>query len=253
MRLFLLDESFHGQNPYEISGSDAHYLADVLRLPIGQSIMARDMSSQLWSLKLKEIRKGVCIVETRKAEQASKGTDALPEYQDLLPITLFQCLTRPKKLEQIVRQATEIGVSRIVLVRSRYSCTEKIRPERLDAQIKEAIQQSGSLVPTAIEGPVDIKDIKPEPCGTALFFHQTSLPGQHSLQEATCNLKDPVSLLIGPEGGLDDSECSILRSHSFEPVLLDTNILRAETAAVYGIAVVQSALQNRSRKGNNCC
>lgn len=246
MRLFLLDQSFQGQKTYTINGKDSHYIVDVLRLPIGQTITARDYKAGLWSLKLISIGKGSCTVQTSPLAQPCETTDSLPEYQDLKPLILYQCITRPKKLEQIVRQASEIGVRKIILVESRFCCREKIRMERLEAQRKEAIQQSGSIIPTEIAGPVKLSDIKDNSEGKALFFHQTSLPEQRRLGEVLADLESPTSILIGPEGGLDEYECSALIHKHFEPVLLDTNILRAETAAVYALSVVQTAIQNRN-------
>lgn len=249
MRLFLLDRSFHGQKRYLITGKDAHYLADVLRLPVGQTITARDMDAALWLLKLLEIRRDGCLVETSLLEQVRENTDTLPEYQDLKPIVLYQCITKPKKLEQIVRQATEIGVSCIVPVQSTFSCREPFKTERLEAQLKEAIQQSGSLVPTRICEPVPLAGVPghfsdfSKGAGTALFFHQTRLPDQRHLSQVLPGLTAPAGILIGAEGGLDNDECELLRQGNFEPVLLDTNILRAETAAIYALALVQSAIQ----------
>lgn len=249
MRILLLDPSFKGQRIFEIKGKDAHYLCNVLRLPIGQRITARDTAARLWSLRLIQIRRGACVVETCPANEAIAATDALPECGALGSITLYQCVTKQKKLEQIVRQATEIGVSRIVLVKSRFSCSDPVRQDRLDAQIKEAIQQSGSLVPTCLSGPISMNQVPAdwEGKGQAVFLHQTSLPGQRFLGDIAGDLRFPAAVLIGSEGGLDKDECGFLSANGFEAALLETNILRAETAAVYALAIVQSALQGKNR------
>lgn len=249
MRLLLLDRSFHGQSPYMVEGADARYLADVLRLPVGQTITARDRDGRPWALRLVQIRKGGCLVETSPLESAVPSTGALPEASNLQHITLFQCLTHPKRLEQVVRQATEIGARRIVLVRSRWAHEGAVRRERLEAQIKEAVQQSGSLVPTALHGPIALSEIEPAREGSALFCHQTTLR-QRPLASVLRTLRAPLSLLIGPERGLDDAECRTLMGKNFEPVLLDTNILRAETAAVYALAIVQTAIQGLQTQEN---
>lgn len=245
MRLFVLPRDFNGQKFFKIEGKDAHYLSSVLRLPIGQSITARDRGAGLWSLKLLEIKKNCCTVEATKLNEVVESTDSLPQCQDLKEITLYQCITKAKKLEQIVRQATEIGVRNIVLVNSHFSQNEKYRDERLEAQIKEAIEQSGSMVATSIIGPISINDVPSHwnNKGSALFFHQTGLDNQKHLGQILKDLSAPVAVLIGSEGGLDDSECNLLRDGGFEPVLLDTNILRAETASVYALGIVQTAIQ----------
>ncbi|MBO4388850.1 MAG: 16S rRNA (uracil(1498)-N(3))-methyltransferase [Spirochaetales bacterium] len=250
MRLLLLPESFHGQKVFKITGKDARYLWSVLRLPVGQNITARDAGGRFWNLLLVSGSSSACTVNTSPLQAPKENTDALPCCGELVPITLYQCLTKPRKLEQIVRQATEIGVDRIVLVRSRFSCTEPFRQERLSAQLKEAIQQSGSTVTTRIEGPIEISAVPSDAsaCPTPLFFHQTSLKDQRTIAQALDSLKSPGAVLIGPEGGLDDDECTLLRNGGWEPVLLQTNILRAETAAVYALALVQTALQVSDRQ-----
>jgi len=165
-------------------------------------------------------------------------------------------------MEQIVRQATELGAFRIVPVQSRHSVVDLSKKEadeldgkqsRLLAMVKEAVQQSGSPIVTTVERLMDFSDIAKDwnNRGLALFFHQGPKETQQSLTEVVSTYvreyghQAPVAMVIGPEGGLSDDEVSRLVAAGFTQVLLKTNILRAETAAIYALAAVQVLMVER--------
>jgi 16S rRNA (uracil1498-N3)-methyltransferase len=183
-------------------------------------------------------------------------TDTLPSYQGPYPnLVLLQCLCKGKKEEQIFRQATEIGAATLALVSSRYCVTDlsdkkekavQARFERLDAQIKEALQQSGSPIPTHLVPEVlELKDVPTwwADRGLAMFFHQSMRSEKQETLTSLLNpLHVPVCVLIGPEGGFSDEECLFLEQSGFHPVLLKTNILRSETAGLYALSAIQVLL-----------
>lgn len=256
MRLFLLPQTFHGQNTIEISGKDFNYLTRALRLKVGQEIMGRDREGTLWDLTIASIGRTTCILTATLATQAIERTDALPESQNLKPIILYQCLPKGRKADDIIKKGTEAGVRDIVLVKSKNCITdlngkELQRLSRYDQIVAEAIQQSGSLVPTKVDGIIDLKDIPSDfekrSQGTSrlgLVLHQSSIEGQNKdLLQCALGFEGTVALVVGPEGGLDDSECQLLISAGFEAILLKTNILRCETASIYAIGALQTILQ----------
>lgn len=260
MRLYLLPPSFHGQPSLAVSGKDAQYLTRVLRLKQGQRLTGRDADGALWHLTIQEIGRDRCVLHCEPAEHMEATTDALPDYGGPLPrIVLFQCLCKGKKLEQIVRQATEIGACRIVPVQSKHCVVDifakrqdavEDRTARLEAMVKEAVQQSGSRIPTKVEPPIAFSDIPSYwgNRGLGLFFHQSIVEGQLALTETVAAYRRehgqeaPVAVVIGPEGGLAPEETTLLEQAGFKPILLKTNILRAETAAVYALAAVQTIM-----------
>jgi 16S rRNA (uracil1498-N3)-methyltransferase len=155
-------------------------------------------------------------------------------------------------MDQIIRQATEAGVFRIIPVVSDFSVSrlDIEKPGKMDRWnkiIKEAIQQSGSRVNTQIEGPVtidELAEIDESACingGIGLFFHQEAL--DHSpLHRYLDSNPESISLIIGPEGGLSDREIEVLYSKNYKSVYLKTIVLRAETAALYAVSAVQTIL-----------
>lgn len=257
MRLFLLPPTFKGEPTLELSGKDFNYLIHALRLKEGQEIMGRDRNGKLWDLRITGIRKSSCILSASAAQSAQSKTDALPEERPLKPIILYQCLPKGRKADDIIKKATEAGVRDIVLVRSR-NCVaslegkEETRLSRYDALVAEAIQQSGSMVPTKVHGVIDIsavaEDFRSRSCGMeslGLVLHQTRLSeSQSDLFSCVRSFNGCTALVVGPEGGLEEEECMMLLDAGFKAVLLKTNILRCETASIYAIGAVQTILES---------
>jgi 16S rRNA (uracil1498-N3)-methyltransferase len=258
MRLYVLPPSFSGEHYLTIRGNDSRYLIKVLRLKPGSKIIAKGPKGLLWQMTLKSSDKNSCsfIVAPLADIKNGNSTDELPEENENLPnLHLFQCLCKGKKNETILRMATEIGVDSITFVQSRFCISKKDNnSERYGAIIKEAIQQSGSLKDTKLNDVIPLMELPSfwNKKGTLLFFHQKSLKGQLSLSEVLQDypIERPLALLIGSEGGLSDDECIHLLSNGGIPILLKTNILRAETAAIYALSSVQTLLQenNKTRK-----
>ena len=258
MRIYLLPASFAGEPQFLLEGKDAHYLMRVLRLKEETAFAGRDRSGKLWNLVLQKRGKNSCTISCCPAGKTAKATtDVLPSYQGPLPeIHLYQCLCKGKKMEQIIRQTTELGVKRIIPVQSKHSVVDISKKEqnelegkrsRMQSIVKEAIQQSGSSVMTTIEPTIPLSAVTEDwnTRGLALFFHQNPMDRQEPLSQIISRYSQengphaPVAVLIGPEGGLAEEEVSLLLEAGFKAVLLKTNILRAETASVCALAIVQ--------------
>ncbi len=241
MRSFLLPRSFHGEETLILAGNEYHYLIHVLRLQENDIFNGRDREGNLFSLQVLSVKKqSLTLLCSPLIEQKSL---ILPE------ITLYQCICKGKKMDRIIRQATETGVKTIVPLFSEYTVPRKDGKEgkhkqtRWNKIIREALQQSGSPVMTEIREPCYLTEINKTKKNSEikLFFHQSPLEN-HSLHEYLCTCPEEVSLLVGPEGGLSSEETRFLTKAGFDPVLLKTNILRAETAAIYALGAVQCIL-----------
>ncbi len=257
MRLFLLPQNYHGEPEIELSGKDFNYLTRALRLKQGQAIMGRDRQGNLWDLRIESIGKSSCILSAKSAKDAEERTDALPEARPLRPIVLYQCLPKGRKADDIIKKATEAGVRDIVLVKSR-NCVANLegkelqRLGRYDAMVAEAIQQSGSMVPTKVDGVIDLKDIPADfktRCkdaeGLGIVLHQSRIESQNNdLLHLAMGFDGTVALVVGPEGGLEEEECQLLIDSGFKALLLKTNILRCETASIYAIGALQTILES---------
>lgn len=257
MRLYLLPKTFTGQPSLEIKGKDFVYLTRSLRLKESQTITGRDREGRLWDLRIEKIGKDSCTLSAQRAKTAQARTDALPQTGPKKTIILYQCLPKGRKADDIIKKATEAGVRDIILVKSR-NCVanlegkEMTRLERYDAMVTEAIEQSGSMVPTTVSGVIDIKDIPDDferrtegVTRLGLVLHQSKIENQNNdLFQCLKDFDGAVAIVVGPEGGLEQSECQALIDRSFKAVLLKTNILRCETASIYAIGAVQTILES---------
>jgi 16S rRNA (uracil1498-N3)-methyltransferase len=263
MRVFLLPASFAGDRECELTGKDYRYLIRVLRFSEGSCFPGRDAQGRLWDLMIEQIdhRNRICRVSVREQQLSrTTGSNPLPSVEQLPEIHLFQCVLKGKKLDTLIRQSVEIGIHTFTPVQSAFSVPDFLTKDPMNKITRwevirdEALQQCGSSVMTAIARPISlgelIRDWDRSQLG--IFFHQEPL-NSLSLQQCIVQHQSsvgrgefPVSLLIGPEGGFSDAEVADLKKAGFTPAFLRTNILRAETAAVYAAACTQMILSEIS-------
>lgn len=171
---------------------------------------------------------------------------------------LFQFVPKAQKIDLIVRQAAECGVSRIVPVKGEYSPPSQGRTERWQRIIREARQQSGSPTATLIQEPLGAHEAAALWCGqsaplrSAAFMLCEKPEGNASscslfsrIDEAVQKAGGPlqrIALAVGCEGGISPGERILFEQSGFMPIHFKTNILRTETAALYGLAALQSAV-----------
>ncbi|HRI38674.1 MAG TPA: RsmE family RNA methyltransferase, partial [Nitrospira sp.] len=165
-------------------------------------------------------------------------------------VILGQSLLKGEKMDWVIQKATELGVHEIIPIESRHSVVQ-LKADRLDHQLTrwqriavEAAQQSEQWrIPTIA---------RPQSFTTALSHDRTPstilmLTERHdgkSLQTITFPQDTSSSLLvlIGPEGGWSKEEREIAERQEVEPLTLGRQILRAETAAIATISILQSRL-----------
>ncbi len=244
MRVFLLDSKISEDLIYPLKAREINYLNKVLRLEVGIVFTAKDKENNYYEATL--------IDESTLSLKLSDNPedtllDNLSSYKgSFAPIDMYICLLKGKKNETVVRALTEIGVRSITFVESEFVQEKELsnhQRERLEVILKEAVQQSGSKAPT-LSGPVKFDDAINNAQGLKLILHQSQRGATKSLKEALSNANAVVSLFIGPEGGFSDEECEKAEDKNTIPVLLKTNILRAETAAIYSASATQFFLHN---------
>lgn len=251
-----------------ISEKDFRYLRNVLRLKIGDMIHARLPNDELRAMtvckiddKSRKIVMQVCGPEnsSQKGENQPEETASIENSE----FFLFMSVPKSSKFDLIVRQAAECGISKIIPVQTEFSQkgSEKMnfRSERFERIIKEARQQSGSPVSTKI---TECKNLagaaefwknesgnlsENEKIAFVLYERNRSTSSIAEIFDKIRSEKNPphlrkIALFCGSEGGFSPNEIKFLKESGFVPVHLKTNILRCETAALYGIAAVQSLL-----------
>lgn len=279
MRVLMLPFRFEKNSSARLSRQQSHYLLHVLRKQPGDFLTVRDQQGTLYSVRLETADDSVCIIrDTGIApdEHAAAATmaDELPE------IHLYQSVLKGKKMDMIIRQATEIGVQSIVPLMTQHTIpafsakdAEK-KQSRWSTICREALQQSGSPILTRVHAPLDVRNFSKFHAdavgGPVIFFHHEEIGAEPlpRILQRTCALdsaesaKPKISIVVGPEGGLSDSDIACITAAEREtaqtrenrekdqnscriqvhPAFLKTNILRAETAAVYALGAVQTLL-----------
>jgi 16S rRNA (uracil1498-N3)-methyltransferase len=242
MKQFLLPRWYAGEPRIALSGDDFRYLVRVLRMREGDSLDAVDSRGAHFEMRIIHAGREGCDVEIVPAVPART-----PHPRDVR-LTLLQCLPKGRKIDLIVRQATESGVARIVLLVSEHAVArpgeDDGRVGRLRRVAREALQQSGTPLLPEIEGPRPFSSIEGADWGMPLLFHEKPVDGE-SLHALLADGPREVSLLVGPEGGLSDAEVALALASGFHPVHFATGVLRVETAATYALGAVQTILQER--------
>ena len=158
-------------------------------------------------------------------------------HESPLELVLVAALVKHDKMDWVVEKATELGVSRIVPVTTRYTVARGAHLERWRRIVVAAAKQCGRTRIPVVDEPRTFADVVREPWrGLRLLAWEdeqavrwADLPGATTA----------VTLLIGPEGGFDDGEVAAARAGGFVTVSLGGRVLRAETAAVVATALCQ--------------
>lgn len=211
-------------------------MTGVLRLRVGdQVILFNEQLNTLVTLEwMNERKTHIRIV----VNEVTKNKKLQP------PIVLFQCLTQKNAFEEIVYTATQMGVTRIVPVRSakvhRSWGAEKER-DRLRNVMIAASEQSKQFVFPEIMQPVSFVDIFKQKNGLKAFFSFKGKPLCHLLNQVSNNsASSELHLLVGPEGGFSGEEELQLCDSEWRPYALTPTVLRAIDAVVVGLGAVRS-------------
>jgi 16S rRNA (uracil1498-N3)-methyltransferase len=152
------------------------------------------------------------------------------------PIWLFQAQLRAGPLDTVIRMATELGVERIIPVRTQRTVAAGEKPERWARIATAAAAQSGRARVPQVSAPIPFEAaLGAAPKSMSWWI---AIPGAAPAPAATV----PVAVLVGPEGGWTEQECTAACSAGWTPIGLGQGILRADTAAVVALS---SALRDR--------
>jgi len=249
MKRFVLSVPPGPEGIIRLYEKDYHYLVRVRRLRPGACFDALLPGGKETRVRVLSTVDNILIGECTGATE--KIPSSFPR------IALFQGLPRGAKMDLIVRQAAEGGVFLIIPFVSEYSAARPEsgsaeRQKRWERIIREARQQSGSVIETEVKEPCGfdsmleyweaLKKEYSSPAG--ILLHQEPLE-QGSFHDYLCNNPDFIALAVGPEGGFSPGEVTGLIQTGFKPVLMGNTILRTETAAIYGTAAIRVILLER--------
>ncbi|PWJ18175.1 16S rRNA (uracil(1498)-N(3))-methyltransferase [Jannaschia seohaensis] len=221
----------------DLPREQAHYLGNVMRLAPSDTLTVFDGVDGAWRARIEALGKrgGTVTCEEQVAPQRD-------------PPDLWLCFAPIKKARTdfIVEKATELGAARILPVSTRFTNSERVRQDRLQAHAVEAAEQCGGTFVPEVAALVPLDRLLADwPAGRALIFCDETLsddPLWSESGEAGPWPPAPAAILIGPEGGFAPEERARLRALPFAtPVALGPRILRADTAAVAALTLWQAA------------
>jgi 16S rRNA (uracil1498-N3)-methyltransferase len=214
---------------------DAHYLKNVMRLREGDNVF-------LFNSKDGEF-KGE-IISSDKKNTKVKLISKIDNINKPGKISLIFSLIKSSKLDYLIQKCTEIGVKSFIPVISEKSVAKNFNIKRTEKIIKESCEQSNQLFLPAIHEVEKLeKKIKSFDKNSIVFFADINSSNK-KIDEVIKNNKNlEFYLLVGPEGDFSLKERDLLKSmNNCIPISLGQNILRSETAAVAGLAILNSQI-----------
>jgi 16S rRNA (uracil1498-N3)-methyltransferase len=241
-RLFI-DALLKGGENVALERNQSNYLGNVLRLAAGDTILVFNGRDGEWRAQ---------IAGRKRPDQLTVMDQTRP--QDRLPdIAYVFAPLKHARLDYMVQKAVEMGAARLQPVLTRFTQVSRVNSERMRANVIEAAEQCG------ITGLADVA----EPISLDRFVSQRDAKRLLVFCDEAAEVKDPmqalrngpgtsggIDVLIGPEGGFAEEERALLqRQPQILRLALGPRILRAETAGVAALALVQAALGDWATRG----
>jgi 16S rRNA (uracil1498-N3)-methyltransferase len=212
----------------------AHYLGTVLRLKPGSRVLVFNGRDGEWGATLAMPKRAAALVMDAKTRPQTSPADL--HY-------LFAPL-KAARLDYLVQKAVEMGVSRLQLVLTRHSQVARVNTQRMRANAIEAAEQCGILSLPDIGEPITFGQLLAERDPGRLFvFCDEGAEVTNPVAALASLPRSPLAVLVGPEGGFaEDERTSLLKQPNVVRLSLGPRILRADTAAVAALTLVQALL-----------
>ena len=224
----------------EITGDDAHHLMHVMRAKEGQKVIVVDAENQVARMAMSAFREGAVTLTLQERLAA--------DTESPIALVLAQCLLKADKMDLVVQKAVELGAVGVIPVRSQ-NCVVRYDAKKAAARrgrwqkiADEAAKQCGRTALLSVAAVTDLNDFLQQNAASAetelIFFYENEQDQTVKSYLSQVQAKRIV-LLVGPEGGFSLDEAAAVAAASGHSVTLGPRILRAETAALTALAVVQ--------------
>ena len=210
--------------------SQSHYVNKVMRVKENE-IFSLFNSSGEWEAKILNISKG--IVEFNVTKQLRQKENSKELWLAFSPI-------KSNYFNFMIQKATELGVTKFIPIIFDRTIVRKINKERLEKVIIEASEQSNRINVPDIEDPKSLDDFLNNNKVDLIFTDLNSENTKIDLKKVT---DKPTCVIIGPEGDFSEEErAKILKFSGVQPLKINDNILRSETAVISAISIIKYAI-----------
>lgn len=233
-----VQEELEGSHTVLLTGPQRRYLCTVLRIRPGDQVIVFDRSGGEYTARFTSA--------DRKAARLTILGRHRSKTESTLRLILAQALLKAEKMEMVIQKAVELGAKefypftcdRVVPVPHPHRETTRI--DRWRRIALEASQQCGRTVIPEVGRIIPFQEVlsKRPSVDLGLLF---SFQGQITFGQLACQVNPPASVLVivGPEGGFSELEVSMAVEKGFVPVSLGARTLRAETAGILAVGLVQ--------------
>ena len=234
-RLFV-DAAMAAGETVALERGQSNYLGNVLRLSEGDTILVFNGRDGEWR---------AAIIGHKRPDSLKIVTQTRP--QDRLPeLAYVFAPLKHARLDYMVQKAVEMGASSLQPVLTRFTQVARVNGERMRANVIEAAEQCGILSLATVSEPVALDRYLIQRDGQRLLVfcdEAADISNPSKALQSGQTVTDGIDVLIGPEGGFAEEERVILlRQPKTLRLSLGPRILRADTAAVAALALVQAAL-----------
>jgi len=235
-RLFV-DWSLHEGARNSLDRGQANYLLNVLRLKDGESVLIFNGQDGEWRAEISvEGRKSADLVCAERTREQTAKPDLIYAFAPL----------KHARLDYMVQKAVEMGAGTLQPVITRRTQSTRVNLERMRSNAVEAAEQCGILTIPEVREDENLEPfLKSLDKDRVIVFCDEDAPVSNPVQALAKLGNNPVgvAVIVGPEGGFTDQERALVAAHErCVRVSLGPRILRADTAAVAALAIVQSVL-----------
>ena len=214
----------------KLDKSQSHYILKVMRLKIGDNISLFNKSGE-WEAKILNISKS--IVEFKVTQQLRQKENGKELWLAFSPI-------KSNYFNFMIQKATELGITKFFPIIFERTVVRKINKERLNKILIESSEQSNRLIVPTIEDPKTLNEFLNLNNFELIF---TDLNSKNTKIDNSKLSDKPICIIIGPEGDFSESERQkILSYKGVQPIKINENILRSETAVISAISIVNYAI-----------
>jgi 16S rRNA (uracil1498-N3)-methyltransferase len=251
MPVFFIQSSQISGRVLNLTGPLVKHIGGALRNQPGDRILVIDEHRMGYLVQLVRV--------TRKQIVANVLEERSQAPRSPLSITLAQAILKGKKMDWVLQKATELGVSRIIPLVTERTVVEP-RPERMTIQhhrwqkiLREAAQQSGRWEIPELGSPVDffrfVEGDRNFDCSVMPWEgeHEKDLKTILRKMHHSRSQTPEILVLIGPEGGFSEQEVRWGQQHQIIPITLGRRILRAETASLATLTMLQYEMGDMGR------